>query len=593
VTGSLSIWGVLGIGATSDMREIRRAYARQLKITHPEDDASGFQELRFAYERAMQLAAQTTVEAHAAAQEQEPEPERDHVPVPVPVPSEMPRPAPVIEADEELREATALFSALESALRAETPDPPTESRALDRLLKSPALQRLDIQQRVEFGLAALLADRIPRSDQLLSAAVTHFEWDKRESESSLPIGARQVLAHFGDFEFLTSIKKIDDRNTRAYRRLTTSTWPWLRWLRAHLSGEHPELEMLKYLSHRHPKLFAEIPRDTVMWWQRFAQQPGPSRVLFWLGLVLSGFVTMIYMSDHAGEEAWRLYTLGVLASGLGLTALSIAAKLYVLDWPALLLHRHWNGTPPWKVALCWLPIVIVAAFGALWTQSLGWVSWSFAIVAGAAALWALYVTGPMPRFRWSHHILEVRAVSALLRNLPFLIYLAFLGKYAPEKFGNALLVTMCLALFTGSFGQPVQMHYFFGLGPKLRMKILVGGLLGVLGLCALVYGLRANEDAKPWLILLALAMTLMCKALPNRLIRGPNAGAMIFGLFMGGFLASSVITAAFELDGPRGEYNESPSPLMLFVVFLLLGAISLIGREMVETHRAIRLAPPT
>ena len=593
MTGSLSIWGVLGIGATTDMREIRRAYARQLKITHPEDDASGFQELRFAYERAMQLAAQSTLEAAEAEATAPAMSEQVPKPVPAPVPHDQPPPVPAIAPDEELREATELFSALESALRAELQDLPAERRALDRLLQSPALQRLDIQQRVEFGLAALLADRIPRSDQLLYAVVTYFEWDKRESEGSLPVAARQVLAHLGDIEFLSSIKKIDDRNTRAYQRLTTPTWPWLRWLRAHLSAHHPELEMLQYLSHQRPKLFAEIPRETVMWWQRFAQRPGPSRVLFWLGLWISVLTTLGYGSGHAGEEHWRQHMLEVLASGVDITALAILAKLYVLDWPTLLLHRHWNGPPPWKIALCWLPVVIVAVFGALSTQTFGWVAWIFAIIACAAALWALYVTGPMPRFRWGRDLLEVRAVRVLLRNLPFLIYLLVLQGQAGEKFGTALLVTMGLALFASAFGRPVQMHYFMRLIPKVRMEILVCALLGVLTLGALVLVLRANEAAKPWLIVFALAMTLLCRALPDPLPKGRNFESWTFALFMGGVIASVVITTAFRLDGPVGEYNESPTPLMLFVVFLILAAISAIGREMVETHRAIRLAPPS
>jgi hypothetical protein len=586
VTVRLSIWGVLGIGATTDLREIRRAYARQLKITHPEDDASGFQELRFAYEQAMQLAAQGTL-VDSAAEITEPP-----APAPAPKPVAAPPPAPAIEVDEDLREASQLFSAFETAQRAEPGDPAAQSRALDRLLKSPALQRLDIQQRVELSLAAMLAERIPHNDHLLSAAVTHFEWDKRENENSLPMAARRILERLGDFEFVASIKKINDRNSRAYRRLTTPTWPWLRWLRATLAAEHPELEMLQYLSHRRPNLFAEIPSETIAWWQRFAQRPGPSRVLFWLGLVMTGLFIIDYVSEHAGEERWRLHMLGVLASGVGITALSILAKLYVLDWPAVLLHRRWKGPPPWKIALCWLPIAVVAVLGAMLTQRFGWTAWIFAAVTGGAALWALYVTGPMPRFRWRRDILEVRVVRIVFLNLLFLIYLFALGQQPGEKYSSALLVTMCLALFASAFGRPVQMHYFVQLAAKLRMKILIGAMLGVLGLGALVLLFAPNEAAKPWIIFLALVMTLLRRTLPYHLANSGNFYAAS-GVFVGGVVASLLITAAFQLDGPRGDYNESPPQLMFFVVLLLLGSIGAIGREMYETHQAIRLGPPS
>jgi len=52
----LSPWGVLGIETTSDQTLIKKAYARRLKQHHPEDDPTGYQNLREAYDSAVQWA---------------------------------------------------------------------------------------------------------------------------------------------------------------------------------------------------------------------------------------------------------------------------------------------------------------------------------------------------------------------------------------------------------------------------------------------------------------------------------------------------------------------------------------------------------
>ena len=48
--GQRSLWAILGTEPTGDERAIKRAYAKRLKVTRPEEDPQAVQELRDAYE---------------------------------------------------------------------------------------------------------------------------------------------------------------------------------------------------------------------------------------------------------------------------------------------------------------------------------------------------------------------------------------------------------------------------------------------------------------------------------------------------------------------------------------------------------------
>ncbi|GFZ90411.1 hypothetical protein GCM10008018_40870 [Paenibacillus marchantiophytorum] len=54
----MHIWNTLGIDPSGDSSVIKRAYAKQLKLHHPEDDPEGYQRLREAYDQALRQAKQ-------------------------------------------------------------------------------------------------------------------------------------------------------------------------------------------------------------------------------------------------------------------------------------------------------------------------------------------------------------------------------------------------------------------------------------------------------------------------------------------------------------------------------------------------------
>ncbi len=70
-----SAWRLLGLEPTRDASAIRRAYARRLKLTRPDEDAEGFQALLAARERAL-AEARTLPETERAAEDEPDEAEQ-------------------------------------------------------------------------------------------------------------------------------------------------------------------------------------------------------------------------------------------------------------------------------------------------------------------------------------------------------------------------------------------------------------------------------------------------------------------------------------------------------------------------------------
>ena len=69
--GQRSLWDILGTEPTGDERALKRAYAKRLKVTRPEDDPAAFQELREAYEYALRHAHQFSAELQEQGQAEE------------------------------------------------------------------------------------------------------------------------------------------------------------------------------------------------------------------------------------------------------------------------------------------------------------------------------------------------------------------------------------------------------------------------------------------------------------------------------------------------------------------------------------------
>ena len=176
--GQRSLWAILGTEPTGDERAIKRAYAKRLKVTRPEDDPQAFQELRDAYEYALHHAPRFAEELAELREEAE-----------VPAPDAMPEPVAEAQAEAPAAELWGIVEPVAEQAPAELwgvidtpPPPPAElwgvieidpaeeaasiwqacldqlqqldaEQALAQVLQDQALLKLDVRE--EFELCAL------------------------------------------------------------------------------------------------------------------------------------------------------------------------------------------------------------------------------------------------------------------------------------------------------------------------------------------------------------------------------------------------------------------------------------------------------
>lgn len=406
-----SIWSVLGIKATSDEREIRRAYARRLKTVHPEDDAVGFQELRAAYDQAMRMARQGHVSPDPSEDDHDTPPvdinpswpndavprrdcevsttrswreeERSTAPTVGLEPDAATLPDPEALAE---RAHRARLENLHRTLQQPAPGADEVVSALLGILRSEEMSNLSRHERTEAWLADVILRGSPGTAALVEPVIHYFGWtDDRivvGRTTTFPSPGQRVLAHLDRRREIDLILNGGAEHADALKALAHPVI-WRTWAAALLT---PGLDgrvaaFLNGPRWRLPELQSNLDSSAVDWWTRRLDRPHFSPIAVWIILLGPPLIALFAVNAGPLDTSWLFGFPRTWAVSL----VSVAAPL--LGWRFILSEARWR----WRRGPAWQ--------APPWMR-LGWAPGLLALLAGAALLpdasWSLLVWIPVP-----------------------------------------------------------------------------------------------------------------------------------------------------------------------------------------------------
>lgn len=476
-----SIWQTLGIDPTRDPQQIRRAYARRLKSTNPEDDAEGFKTLRAAYEQALAHVGRAGPIASASAGADTAAKEASE--------TERPPAPPISDAKGRHIAACRRLAALVGA--SEPPDPVALDQALEAVLSSPALDEIGVRVDTDLWLAQLIAHNRPRSDPLLDKTIAHFGWSDRAIGRKDADVIRWLLQRQSDRAFLRQAESPGNMHRWASAALQRA--PARPGILERLRGRDRTAAVATLLAEirtRHPTIVADLDPTIVAAWDGYLSKPRLSPRELWAVVIASVVAVLIATvqvveppgpENHTGFFLVPLVVLAPLAGGA-------LIRLYGVAWPRWCWLRRPPARRPGWLAMGWAPSALALLIVAALVPASIPAVFAVGVLATAVVFWVL-ITG-LPETRDGGMLPAGRLV---LREALLVAWWIVIRHELPVARYVAISLALAAAIVVGIVGaRPLVDLWFMRLGPRDRTFGLLALLASAAGAGLLLWLAAGN-----------------------------------------------------------------------------------------------------